>query len=88
MIIRQFRLLIQVKTLKERGASPRDVAKTLGLHPFPAGKLHSQATYFTVGQLDKVYRHLSETDIDIKTGRIDADVALDLLVAGLAGTET
>lgn len=88
MIIRQFRLLIQVKTLKARGASPRDVAKTLGLHPFPAGKLHSQATYFTVAQLDKVYRHLSETDIDIKTGRIDADVALDLLVAGLAGTAT
>jgi len=87
MIIRQFRLLIQVKILKAEGASSRDVAKILGIHPFPARKLHSQATHFTSAQLEKVYRYLSETDLDIKTGRIDAEVALDLLVAGLATTE-
>jgi DNA polymerase-3 subunit delta len=88
MIIRQFRLLIQVKVLKAEGASPREVAKRLGIHPFPARKLHNQATHFTPAQLEKVYRYLSETDLDIKTGRIDAEVALDLLVAGLAGTES
>jgi DNA polymerase-3 subunit delta len=88
MIIRQFRLLIQVKTLKAKGASSSDVAKTLDIHPFPASKLYNQATHFTLAQLEKVYRYLSETDLDIKTGRIDADVALDLLVAGLAGTES
>ncbi len=86
MITRQFRLLIQVKTLKAKGASSRDVAKRLGIHPFPARKLHGQATHFTLAQLEKVYRHLSEIDLDIKTGRIDAEVALDLLVAGLATT--
>ena len=87
MIIRQFRLLLQVKTLKGEGASPREVAKVLGIHPFPAGKLHNQATHFTSAQLEKVYRHLSEVDVDIKTGKIDAEVALDLLVAGLAATD-
>ena len=88
MIVRQFRLLIQVKTLKAKGASPRDIATTLEIHPFPARKLHNQATHFTPAQLDKVYRYLSETDLDIKMGRIDAEVALDLLVAGLATTES
>lgn len=87
MIIRQFRLLIQVKELKAKGASSRDIAKRLRIHPFPARKLNNQATHFTPAQLEKVYRHLSEIDVDIKTGRIDAEVALDLLVAGLAGTE-
>ena len=87
MIIRQFRLLIQVKTLKATGTTPREVADILGIHPFPARKLHNQATHFTLPQLEKVYRHLSETDLAIKTGRIDAEVALDLLVAGLATTE-
>jgi len=87
MIIRQFRLLIQVKTLKDKGASPRDISKTLGIHPFPARKLHRQATHFTPVQLEKVYRYLSETDIAIKTGKMDAELALDLLVAGLATTE-
>jgi len=87
MIVRQFRLLIQVKELKAKGASARDVAKVLGIHPFPAGKLHTQASHFTAAQLEKVYRHLSETDVGIKTGEIRSEVALDLLVAGLATTE-
>lgn len=87
MIVRQFRLLIQVKELKAKGASARDVANTLGIHPFPASKLHTQASHFTAAQLEKVYRHLSETDVGIKTGEIRSEVALDLLVAGLATTE-
>jgi len=84
MIARQFRLLIQVKELKAEGATPRDVAKKLGVHPFPAGKLYNQATHFTAAQLEAVYRHLLDTDVDIKSGKIEAEVALDLLVAGLA----
>jgi DNA polymerase-3 subunit delta len=87
MIVRQFRLLIQVKELKAEGANPQTIAKTLGIHPFPAGKLHNQAAYFTAAQLEAVYRHLLETDVGIKTGEIEAEVALDLLVAGLAATE-
>jgi DNA polymerase-3 subunit delta len=88
MIARQFRLLIQVKELKVEGATPRDVAKRLGIHPFPAGKLYNQATRFTTAQLEAVYRHLLDTDVAIKSGEIEAEVALDLLVAGLAETST
>lgn len=88
MIVRQFRLLVQVKELKAGGASPQKIAQALRIHPFPAGKLHAQATHFTAAQLEKIYRHLSDTDLDIKTGKIDAEVALDLLVAGLATTDS
>ena len=84
MIVRQFRLLIQVKELKAGGGTPRDIAQALRLHPFPARKLHTQATHFTAAQLEAVYRHLLDTDVAIKTGKIDPEVALDLLVAGLA----
>jgi DNA polymerase-3 subunit delta len=87
MIVRQFRLLIQVKELKAKGVSSRDSAKALKIHPFPASKLCNQATHFTSAQLEKIYRHLSETDLEIKTGRIDSELALDLLVAGLAATD-
>jgi len=83
MIVRQFRLLIQVKDLESRGASQQEVIQRLHLHPFPAGKLHRQATQFTLDDLKKVYRHLLDTDVAIKTGEIDAALALDLLVAGL-----
>ena len=84
MIVRQFRLLAQVQELKAEGATPRDVAQALRLHPFPARKLYNQATHFTAAQLETVYRHLLDTDVAIKSGEIEAEVALDLLVAGLA----
>ena len=87
MIARQFQLLIQVKELKAEGATPRDVAQALRLHPFPAGKLYHQATHFTGAQLEAVHRHLLDTDVAIKSGEIEPEVALDLLVAGLAATE-
>ena len=83
MIIRQFRLLIQVKELKSGGAGPGDVARELRLHPYPAGKLCTQATRFTAEQLEKAHRHLLEIDVQIKTGQVDAEVALDLLVEAL-----
>lgn len=87
MIVRQFRLLIQVKELKkQKRATAKDVAGALGIHPFPARKLHSQATHFTEAQLEMIYRHLSDIDVKIKTGKVEAEVALDLLVAGLAAT--
>jgi DNA polymerase-3 subunit delta len=87
MIVRQFRLLIQVKELKAERATTRDIAQALRLHPFPAGKLANQATHFTGAQLETVYRHLLDTDVAIKRGEIEAEVALDLLVAGLAAEE-
>jgi DNA polymerase-3 subunit delta len=87
MIVRQFRLLIQVKELKAEGANSRAIAKELGIHPFPTRKLYNQATHFTPAQLEAVYRHLLETDAGVKSGEIEVEVALDLLVAGLAATE-
>ena len=87
MIVRQFRLLIQVKELKAEGATARDIARVLRLHPFPAGKLANQANHFTAAQLEAIHRHLLETDVAIKSGRVKPEVALDLLVAGLAAKD-
>lgn len=87
MIVRQFRLLIQVKELKAGGATLQEISRALKLHPFPARKLHNQATHFTAVQLEAVYRHLLDTDVAIKSGEIEAEVALDLLVVELAATD-
>jgi DNA polymerase-3 subunit delta len=86
MVVRQFRLLIQVKELEQSGSSLQDVVRTLKLHPFPARKLHVQAIRFTNAQLEAIYHLLLDTDVAIKTGEIAPDLALDLLVAELAAT--
>jgi DNA polymerase-3 subunit delta len=84
MIVRQFRLLIQVKELAEAGQHPPAIGKALRLHPFVAGKLHRQSQHFSLAQLEKIYAHLLQTDVGVKTGRADMLTSLNLLVAALA----
>lgn len=83
MIIRQFRLLIQTKELVEAHTAPQAIAQTLGLHPYPAGKLSQQTRNFTLPALERLYRQLLDCDVDVKTGRMDPVTALDLLVTTL-----
>jgi len=84
MIVRQFRILVQVKELSERGLGQREIADKLKLHSFVVGKGLHQAQNFSMAQLEAVYDKLVETDVAIKTGRLDPVLALDLLVAGLS----
>lgn len=85
MIVRQFRLLIQVKELAGDGLLPAAIARELNMHQFVAGKVLQQSQHFTLPQLEQVYAHLLETDVDVKTGRADMTTSLNLLVAALAG---
>ena len=86
MIIRQFRLLIMVKEHLAAGGS-RDraaIARELGVHPYAAEKLSTQSRAFTLAQLEQIYRALHQYDLQVKTGRIQAELALDLLIASLS----
>lgn len=87
MFIRQFRLLIQTKSLLETGGRAADVAKELKLQPFVADKLVRQARGFSMEQLEHIYRRLLEIDVETKTGQADLLTALHLLVAGVAVEE-
>jgi DNA polymerase-3 subunit delta len=84
MIVRQFRIMIQVKELSEQGLSQQDVTARLKLHPFVVKKTTRQAMNFSMEQLETVYRKLLETDVSIKTGEMDDVLALDMLVVGLS----
>lgn len=84
MIVRQFRLLIQTKELAEDGRRPPAIADALHLHSFVAGKMYQQSQRFTLPQLEQIYAHLLETDVNVKTGQADMVTSLNLLVAALA----
>jgi DNA polymerase-3 subunit delta len=85
MIVRQFRILIQVKDLSSQGLAASTIAKQAGLHPFVAEKAGRQAMNFSMGQLEMIYARLLETDLAIKTGQTEEVLALDTLVAALCG---
>ena len=84
MIVRQFRIMIQVKDLAERGVPPSKISSQLGLHRFVAEKGLRQSQNFSMEQLETIYRKLLETDLSIKTGQMDQILALDMLIAGLS----
>jgi DNA polymerase-3 subunit delta len=84
MITRQFRILTQVKELLRQGVPAPTVASRLSLHPFVAKKAQAQAKNFSLEQLANAYRRILGADEAIKTGKLDAELALDLLVADLA----
>ena len=87
MIIRQFRLMLLAKEhLVTGGASDANsVAKALGLRSnYPAHKAARQSRPFSLEDLERIYRQLSKIDIDMKTGRIKPELALDLFITSIA----
>jgi DNA polymerase III subunit delta len=83
MVVRQFRLLMQVRWMLDHRHSEREIIARLGLHPYVAQKIGAQARRFTLRQLREAYRILMESDLSIKKGRILPESALDLLMAQL-----
>ena len=83
MIARQFRLLLLAKEHLVSGGYPKDLASTLGIHPYPAEKVARQSRSFSLSRLETIYRTVQDYDLRIKTGRIEALLALELLVSGL-----
>lgn len=86
MVVRQFRLLIQVRELLDQDPSQdhNKIAERIGTHPYPIKKIMPQAKLFDLPQLKAIYRQLSEIDQAIKTGQLEDELALDLLIASLS----
>lgn len=83
MIVRQFRLLIQIQWLCDQRYVDAEIASRLKVHPYVAKKVSGQVRHFTADQLRTAYHLLLESDLAIKRGALPADTALDLLVAQL-----
>jgi DNA polymerase-3 subunit delta len=83
MIVRQYRLLLLAKELLGQRAGEAEVARALGLKPYPAGKLCTQARSYTLTGLEHIYRRLLDYEVEIKTGQMEPATALDALVGAL-----
>ena len=81
MINFQFRNLLIVKDLIERNRPYYAILKESKLHPFIVKKSFELAKKFTLSELKKIYQKIFEADLNIKTGKLDSQTALDLLIA-------
>ena len=84
MIVRQFRLMLLAKEHLVLNGNRAGLADALGVKPFVANKAADQSRFFDLEQLEEIYRVLQDYDRQIKTGEIKINLALDLIIAGIA----
>lgn len=70
MIVRHFRILIQVKDLMIRGNRKPEIISKLKQHPFAIAQMMQQSPNFSQEKLCEIYSSLLQIDIDMKSGKI------------------
>jgi len=85
MIVRQFRLLLQVREVLDEGGDAAQVIHEVGevRLEFIARKLINQARPYSLKRLENIYHQLGEIDQAIKTGQVPAALAMEMFIADL-----
>lgn len=83
LIANQFRLLYQVKDLSEQGYSQQKMAGILRVHPYRVKLASQQGRYFERAELMKMVDNLAEADYLMKSGKIDKQLAMEMLLIKL-----
>ncbi|GAB4396344.1 MAG: DNA polymerase III subunit delta [Anaerolineales bacterium] len=85
MIVRQFRLLLLTREALDAGLrGENEIGEHVGVSFYVIKKIIPQAQNFRIETLESIYRRLLSIDEDIKTGQVEGDTALHMLVAALA----
>jgi len=84
MLSRQVHMIVIARELSRQRQSRGEIQKRLGLSSgFALVKVLEQAGKYPLGRLREVYHKLLDTDLAIKTGKYDGELALNILVAEL-----
>jgi len=80
MIARQLRLVLQCKTLKEKGLNPQEISQKTGLRSFMISDCLRQGSNFDSKNLEDAIKRCLEADLNIKTGKMADTLAVELLI--------
>ncbi len=80
MISRQFNLMLQAKDLIGRGMNRSQVAQTMGVQDFIAGKCINQSRNFSIRDLKAGLEESVKTEQMIKIGAIDANIGVEIML--------
>ena len=84
MIIRQFRILLQIKEAVQNQSYPNFslIAKEIGLHPFVVQKSISQTNKYSFKEIESKLLNLQNIDLQLKSSKISAEVLFARFVVG------
>lgn len=81
MVIYQFRNLILIKCLLNKGKTFFEIQKETGLHPFVIRNNATLAKKIKNEKLKNIYRELFKIDFQIKLGKVKPETALEIFIA-------
>ncbi len=80
LLIREYRMLFQVKALMQQGCTKKEIAARAGIHPFAAGRYMEQAKKFRLEELRDVMEEGADTEERVKTGFLTDSLAVELFL--------
>ena len=84
MLARQLRLIVRAREVRTPRMSAGELGSRIGLtNEFAARKTMEQAARYSLSRIKEAYHQLLETDVAIKTGRYEPELALSIMVAEL-----
>lgn len=79
----QFRTILRVKLLKQKGYSQFQMQKQLSVHPYVIKIAMDRERKFSVRRLEEIMDKLAEADASIKRGQMEKELAFELLLYDL-----
>lgn len=83
LLARQIRIQYQVKELMQQGYSQKQIASQLKLHPYVVKLAATYAKQASSEQLHQLLSRLADLDFNMKTGRTDKQLAVELFLLSL-----
>lgn len=80
LIANQMRLIYQVKLLDRKGYNDKEIGKILSINPYRLKYLRQEGQDYDLNELLECIDRLSKLDVEIKTGKIDKKVGLELFM--------
>lgn len=80
LLANQFRFLLQVKTLYDKGLDYNGIAKEIDAHPYRVQKTIPKVYSYTKEELANYLSYLFDLDSGIKTGKLDKNLGLELFI--------
>lgn len=80
LMISQFRLLLQVKILRRKGYQQADIAGILKVHPYRVKLALQTEKLFKQEVLSQAHRFLITADFEIKSGKVNPEMEIELFI--------
>jgi DNA polymerase III subunit delta len=83
LLARQFRIIYRVQQLVQQGFSTKQMGSILQVHPFACKIAARQAKAYSAQQLARILDEAAEADYQMKSGRMDKVLALEMFLLRL-----